>query len=216
MATEPERAATLCAEPEARAFRCPECGHEEATAEGLGTHLERHREVLPVQTSARGRILTFPCPKGCGRNFRPGNAAGRTPSAEIRLHIESCAGLPPLPAAPPAEHRKEEAVAKKFVCEKCPGEKFDSPQGLGAHRRREHPGTAKPRRGGRRAATAGEGAGETEREPLVVPDTNGEARPIKDRILDQLELEEDRLAKELGHCKALIAAVRETPGGGSA
>lgn len=193
-----------------RIFECPECHLRLSAAEELGTHLERHREVLPAEISPRGKPLTYPCPKGCGRNFpvKGGRQEGLSP-AEVSAHIKNCAGQPPLLVAAPAIERKEAMVAKGLLdCPKC-GKKYVR----AGVRRDKHikncdgseisSSSRSPRRS---APEEVEGA----HEPLVVVD---KGLSLKERIIGLLEVEEDRLGRELGACKAMISAVRETGGG---
>jgi hypothetical protein len=82
----------------------------------FGFHLERHRELMPP-LEVKGKIVSTPCPQGCGRHFyRP---------SHYREHVPLCNGDTPLwnpankgpadpaPAATPAVVKPVQSVEKK-------------------------------------------------------------------------------------------------------
>lgn len=81
-------------------FPCPECDYQAKGSEDFARHLERHREVKPPQRSKRGRPITGPCPKGCGRHFRKRADHLRTSGPEFEgefyQHVHNCDGSEPL------------------------------------------------------------------------------------------------------------------------
>lgn len=216
------------ASPERGVFNCPECRVGLTSPEELGAHLERHAPIGDgPKTSPRGHPLTAPCPKGCGRHFSIKRGA-----PEGKNHAKICDGQPPIVGAAAQEETgespKEDQVANKFECPDCGG-KFPSPRAVGQHRRYNHSGAAaagkaKPsprakalakRLKADRDETQGEPGAEEEapvgggeKLPLLLVDKDQPILPIRQRVLDLLELEEDRLTKELGKTKSLIAAVR--------
>lgn len=125
---------------------CPECGHEEKTFEEMGAHLERHRPVEGAQVSRRGKRLTKPCPRGCGREFpKPG---------PLKEHVALCDGSAPIVKALPEGNgngqEKEKAVAKERL--KCPEADCEfstsHPPAFARHRQAKHGEAAKgPARG---------------------------------------------------------------------
>jgi predicted RNA-binding Zn-ribbon protein involved in translation (DUF1610 family) len=172
-------------------------------------------------------MITIPCPKGCGRHFIRRRTDGGNGTTDLNNHAKICDGSSPIVGAREPEEEtgklpKEDSVATKFVCPEC-GEKFDVAQALGAHRRHKHPGAAaarKPTPSPRAKALAKRlradrdepeerKEDDTTPVPLVVVDKDlASTLPIQQRVLDLPELEHDRLAKELGKTKSLIAAVR--------
>jgi hypothetical protein len=108
-----------------RVYQCPECTHEEPTPELLGSHLERHREVVPA-----GDTL-HPCAKGCGRHFPRGyNGGGR----DKHNHEAICDGRPPLTveAEEPEAIEPKEATMAKLECKFC-GKKYKHAKRLETH-----------------------------------------------------------------------------------
>lgn len=200
-----------------RIYPCPECQAILKTPEELGTHLERHApaDVQPA-TSPRGKPLTAPCPNGCGRHF----SAVRG-SHELRHHAKVCDGQPPLVGAAAlneetGESPEEDQVAK-LKCREC-GRTFTHPGWLERHAQlcggkddvpSPRAAALAMRLKDARAATAEAAATVTvPKEPLLVVDKDQPALPIRDRVINLLELEEERLAQELGRTKAMLAAVR--------
>ena len=80
-----------------RPLLCPEC-FLEFTPNEMGTHLERHREVLGPLFSKRGLPRSKACPKKCGRYFPLIlSTRRRAPHMDYKIHTALCDGKPPLP-----------------------------------------------------------------------------------------------------------------------
>lgn len=74
-------------EGDSRPYFCPECPREFGGPAELGYHLERHRSLGCIKYNLRGRVISKPCPKKCGRLATP---------AEMREHLPNCDGSLPL------------------------------------------------------------------------------------------------------------------------
>lgn len=194
-----EREAAV-ADPKVKLFDCPECRQSFETPEGLGAHLERHREVdPPAPPSPRGKPRSFECPKGCGRHF------GRLTNEDARAHIPMCDGSAPLVAA--IEERKEETVAK-LECKWCGkkylrgGSKFEKHEAL----------CEQIGRSGESDGRGKSGGGVTTSEPAVIPIKAEES--VKDQVLSMLTTLEEHYEGKLKETKLLIQAVEkaERPG----
>lgn len=112
---------------------CPNCTEISPTPEAYSVHLQRHMEVDPPKHSPRGKVLSTPCPKGCGRNFAF-NSAGNL-SADARFHIDLCDGSSPIVKGekPVRTETKEEELMAGLDCPKC-GKKYQR----GGARRDKH------------------------------------------------------------------------------
>jgi len=203
-----------------RSYSCPECRQDFPSPEDLGVHLERHApaDVQPAM-SPRGGMLTTPCPKGCGRNFKRKRTEDGSDIKALKYHAMNCDGSPPIVGAAAArpetgKPQKEDQVAN-LKCKKC-GRAFTHPAWLDKHAKLCDGKTDAP--SPRAAALAKRLKAERQPAPevsekkdevvplIVIP--KDQSLPIRDRVINLLELEEDRLAKELGRCKGMLAAVR--------
>lgn len=182
------------AEERAKFFECPECHEHFQTPEGLGSHLERHREVLPAAPpSPRGKPRSRPCPRGCGRHF---SLKGEI--SEWNGHLALCDGSAPI-AAVIEEVRKEEPVAK-LECPKC-GKRYLR----GGQKYEKHVEDC-----AEEDTSAGEGGGdgETAARPAAAAISPEKDGTVKDQVLGMLETLETHYEGKLKQVKVLISAVR--------
>ncbi|HEV3026500.1 MAG TPA: hypothetical protein VG457_02950 [Planctomycetota bacterium] len=192
------------AERRAGFFQCPECLQHFETPEGLGSHLERHREVLPPSEPDRaGNPTSRPCPKNCGRHF-----AIRRGAADLNAHLALCDGSSPI-AAVVDEPKKEDQVAK-LECPHCGkkylrgGSKFEKHvEGCSDGSVEETPDLPATRS----TAKASEGAGGGDGALAALLKSEGDLS-IKDHTLAMLESIETHYEGKLKQVKVLISAVR--------
>jgi uncharacterized C2H2 Zn-finger protein len=181
------------AEERAKFFECPECHEHFQTPEGLGSHLERHREVLPAAPpSPRGKPRSLPCPRDCGRHFP------LKEKREYTAHVALCDGSAPI-AAVIEEERKEEPVAK-LECPKC-GKRYLR----GGSKYEKHVEECDEK-----DTSAGAGGGDAEpaarpAAAAISPEKDG---TVKDQVLSMLEGLEEHFEGKLKQVKVLISAVR--------
>lgn len=182
----------------AKFFQCPECHEHFETPDGLGAHLERHREVLPpADPSPRGKPRSVPCPKECGRHFDIKN------KKELGHHIPLCDGSAPIAAViEEPKEAKEEQVAK-LDCPKC-GREFKHGKRLETHEATCDGSTKTTRKPASKNARA------------VKPSSNGNGSVFELALAPLRTRREEILAgiPELAEIDGAIAAIEKVKGGG--
>lgn len=173
-----------------RPLFCPECRIGIDEPERLGVHIERHREVGAPIFGRGGRVVSKPCPKGCGRHFPPKG------EHDFRRHLQLCEGDAPIPVRrrdgkEPTGNIFGKREDGMFTCGEC-GKPLAKRNALTMHMKFKHPGSA--------AQPSVQGAAETTAPADGASgDDDGIVSRLKEKAGEHLKMAEriEELMKEL-------------------